>query len=75
MRGVKKQIRDNKYLSWILIITNWFFQSIVNADKTEKIYKISFTLIFWLIFYAIFTQFFTSSSLKLGVISFIIAHT
>jgi len=75
MRGIKKQIRDNKYLSWVLIITNWFFQSIVNADKTEKIFKIVFTLFFWLLFYIILSFFFSLSIGLLLVISFVIAHT
>jgi len=75
MRGIKKKIRDNKYLSWILIVTNWFLQSIINADRTEKIYKISFTLVFWIVFYSILSQFFAYSNLKLSVISFVIAHT
>jgi len=75
MRGIKKQIRDNKYLNWILIVTNWFFQSIINADKTEKIFKISFTLFFWVIFYVILKLFLSFSMGTLVIISFVIAHT
>jgi len=75
MRGIKKQIRDNKYLNWILIVTNWFFQSIINADKTEKIFKISFTLFFWVIFYIILKLFLSFSMGTLVIISFVIAHT
>ncbi len=75
MRGIKKQIRDNKYLNWILIVTNWFFQSIINADKTEKIFKISFTLFFWVVFYIILKPLLPFSIGILVLISFVIAHT
>ncbi len=46
MKRLKKIIEGNKNLSWIFIFTNWFYQGIPQSDKTEKIYKISFT-IFW----------------------------
>ena len=75
MRGIKKKIRDNRYLNWILIITNWFFQSIVNADRTEKIYKISFTVVLTVITYSTLNQFLIFSNVKLAITSFIIAHT
>ncbi len=75
MIGIKKQIRDNKYLNWILIFTNWFFQSIINADRTEKIFKISFTLFFWVLFYVVSDLLFSFSIIKLVLISFVIAHT
>ncbi len=75
MRGVKKVIRDNKNLNWILILSNWFFQSIINADRTEKMYKITFTIFFWILFYFILQVFFSFSSIRLSLISFVVAHT
>jgi len=75
MRGIKKKIRDNRYISWVLILTNWFFQSIVNADKTEKVYKISFSLFFWLVFYFFISSFFALATFKALIISFFFAHS
>jgi len=54
MRGIKKKIRNNRFLSWTLIASNWLFQGIPYADKTEQLYKISFTLFFTTIFFLIF---------------------
>jgi len=75
MKGFKKQIRDNRYLNWLLLLSNWLFQGIRNADRTEKVYKILFTLIFWVFVYMLF-------QIKSGVFvwhniiySFLIAHT
>ncbi len=75
MKGIKKKIRDNKYLNWILILTNWFFQSIINADRTEKIYKISFSIIFMILTYVILNQLVSYPAINLILISFVIAHT
>lgn len=75
MRGIKKVIRDNKNLNWILIVSNWFFQSIINADRTEKIYKISFTVIFWLIFYLILSNLLSYSTIIIVCFSFFLAHS
>lgn len=75
MKGLKKKIRDNKYLNWLLLLSNWLFQSIPNADKTEKIYKILFTLIFWLIAFFVVNSILNLSLVKNIIISFLIAHT
>jgi len=75
MKGIKKQIRDNKYLNWLLIVSNWFTQSIIHEDKTEKIYKILFTVFFWIIFYFLFSNLFLFSTGVELLLSFIVAHT
>ena len=51
MKGIKAEIRSKWYLRWLLLISNWISQGIKSADTTEKIYKISFTIISSSIFY------------------------
>lgn len=75
MKGIKKKIRDNRYLNWLLLLSNWLFQGIRNADTTEKVYKTLFTLIFWGIVYLLF-HFSAEVFLWQNVVySFLIAHT
>jgi len=75
MSNIKDKILVNKYFSWLQIFTNWFMQGILHADKSEKWYKIFFTVFFCLVFYIFFflvnnlTEFY---SLFFG---FIVAHT
>lgn len=75
MKGIKKKIRDNRYLNWLLILSNWVFQSIPNADKTEKFYKVSFTLFFWVCIYFFLAYFTSISQFSSAFISFIIGHS
>lgn len=75
MKGLKKIIRDNRYLNWLLILSNWVFQSIPHADGTEKLYKISFTLLFWVCFYFLFEYFSNFSQFANLIIGFIVAHS
>jgi hypothetical protein len=75
MKGIKRKIRDNRYINWVLIISNWILQSIPNADKTEKIYKILFTLIFWVGVFILFSVFSKMSIVKTVILSFVMAHT
>lgn len=75
MKGIRRSIRDNRYLNWILIVSNWFSQSILHADKTEKIYKISFTLVFWILFYFILSKILSFSNISVFVLSFILSHS
>jgi len=75
MDGIKEKIREKWYLRWILICTNWVAQGIINADKTEKIYKISFSLFFTLILYFLLSALYPLPVAYSIMISFIIAHT
>lgn len=74
MKGIKDKIRQRWYLRWILLFSNWAAQGMINADKTEKIYKISFTLIFWGLIYFWFNIYKLSFLLQL-LSSFLLAHT
>ncbi|MCD4832943.1 MAG: hypothetical protein K8R31_04045 [Bacteroidales bacterium] len=75
MNVIKKIIIENKYLYWLQIFSNWFFQGNLKSGKTERIYKISFTFFFWIIGFLIFL--FNTDMLLIYsiVISFIIGHT
>lgn len=75
MKGIKKKIRDNKYINWILIISNWLFQGILHADRTEKFYKLMFTIVFWVFFLFLFNVYSDMSTLFVVLIAFIVAHT
>ena len=75
MKGIKKKIRDNRYLNWLLLVSNWLFQGIPNADKTEKTYKILFTIVFWFLIFWNFSSIANPSIVKGLIISFLIAHT
>lgn len=72
---LKKLIISNRYLSWLLIISNWLFQGIIHADKLEKIYKISFTFILSIIIFIYSFFFLNDNPVYSIIISFIIAHT
>lgn len=56
MKGLKLEIRNHPLLKWFLIISSWMFQGMLRADKTEKAYKIAFSLISSYIFYAYFNR-------------------
>ena len=42
----KDKILGSIYFSWLQIFTNWGMQGILHADKSERTYKIVFTLFF-----------------------------
>lgn len=73
MKGIKNKIRERWYLRWILLFSNWVFQGILRADKTEQIYKIGFTLFFSFFFYFIFDSYLDSQFDLL--LSFISGHS
>jgi len=73
MKRIKKILLNNKYLSWLLIVSNWAFQGIINADKTEKTYKIFFTVFFWALLFFGFQN--TLPLMQNIILSFLIAHT
>ena len=74
MQGIKAQIREIPYLRWILLVSNWLSQGIINADKTEKIYRISFTII-TASFLFFLMGLVTDNLLISSIISFVVAHT
>lgn len=74
MKGYKNQIRNHKFLKWLLLFSNWLFQGIINLDKTEKIYKILFTgLLSIPLFYIVYNI--TNVTLISIFSAFFIAHT
>ncbi len=75
MSNLKNSILENKYFSWLQIFTNWFMQGISHADKSEKLYKIFFTIVFWILFFSISFFGFNIPFYKSLFLSFIVAHT
>ena len=43
---IKDKVLVSSYFSWLQIFSNWLMQGIFHADKSERNYKISFTLFF-----------------------------
>lgn len=75
MNSLKKIILESKALRWLLIFTNWLYQGIPHSDKTEKIYKISFTLFFWVLFFFMLPFVWEVTLIYRLVASFIVAHS
>jgi len=75
MSSLKDSILYNKYLSWLQFFSNWLMQGILHADKSEKAYKILFTIFFWVIFFSILYFGFNISIYRSIFFAFIIAHT
>ncbi|MBA7544634.1 hypothetical protein ES705_36995 [subsurface metagenome] len=75
MKGFKDRIIHNTYLRWILLFSNWLFQGIIHADKTEKIYKIHFTLTFSVGFYFLLKYAFNIPVVWAVLFGFILGHT
>jgi len=75
MERIKKIVLNNKYLSWILIFTNWFFQGIHLGSRIEKVYKILFTLFFWGLFFLIFSFVLNFTLIYSLIIGLFVGHT
>jgi len=71
---IKKFISSYKYFTWIQFFSNWVFQGVGHADKTEKIYKITFTLFFFVIIIIYLTSF-QSFNFYTILLAFSFAHT
>lgn len=56
----------------IVILTNWLFQGILYADKTEKIFKLCFDVVFALLLYEL--AFGSKNHINL-LVAFLISHT
>jgi len=75
MERFKKLILENKFLSWLQFFSNWLMQGIFHADKTERIYKILFTIFFSSIFLIILFLGFNVAFFDSLILGFLIAHT
>ena len=73
MKGFKDNIRQHWYLRWILFFSSWVFQGILRADKTEKIYKISCSILFTLLSFLVYRLHF--NLMCSIIISLITGHT
>ncbi len=75
MNKLKERILGNEYLSWLQLPSNWLMQGIFHADKSEKMYKIFFTIVLWIIAFVILFFGFNIALIKSLLYGFLIAHT
>lgn len=45
MQGIKRYIGDRIYLRWLFLPSHWLFQGLLGADWTERVFKITFSLV------------------------------
>ena len=75
MKGFKNEIRKRWYLRWILLFSTWLFQGIVHADLTEKIYRITCTILFTAPFFYTFHIYTQWPAWQTLLVSLFIGHT
>ena len=75
MENFKKNILNNKYFTWLQFLSNWLMQGIIHADKTEKMYKILFTVVLWIVLFVILFFSLNIVLIKSLFYGFFIAHT
>jgi predicted nucleotidyltransferase len=75
VKHVKERIRQNRYLRITLVLSNWLFQGILRADRTEKLYRILFTLILSAGFFLVFRFVYNSGMLWSVLFGFLTGHT
>lgn len=75
MKGFRNTLRMNPYLRWVLVISNWLFQGIPNSDRTEKAYKIIFSLLLSGIIFVFLNGYFQISLLRALASGIFIGHT
>lgn len=72
---IVKGILQNKYFSWLQIITNWIMQGILHADKSERNYKVLFTFFTAILLFFCWLLIDNSIQIKDFIIFFVIAHS
>lgn len=75
MEKFRIYILNNKYFTWLQLFSNWLMQGIFHADKSEKSYKILFTIFFWIFFFFIFFYGIKISIITSLIFAFVSAHT
>jgi len=75
MKKLIESILYSKYFSWLQFPSNWLMQGIFHADKSERLYKILFTVFFWILLFVTLFFGFELSILYSLIFGFIIAHT
>lgn len=75
MINFKDKLLGSYYFSWLQIFTNWLMQGIFHADKSERNYKILFTILFSFLVISIF--YFTTGQIHIVyfLYSFLISHS
>ncbi|MET2984887.1 hypothetical protein [Aureibaculum conchae] len=75
MKKIIENILYSKNFSFLQFPSNWLMQGIFHADKSEKLYKILFTVVFWAILFLILFYGFNITIVKSLIFGFMIAHT
>jgi len=75
MGKFKEKVLYSKYFGWLQFFSNWLMQGIFHADKSEKLYKILFTVFFWLLLFVVLLFEFNNSFFASLILGFFGAHT
>jgi predicted nucleotidyltransferase len=75
MDSIKASIRMIPSLRWLLLVSNWISQGMIHADRTEKLFKLSITVVFTLIFFLVFEIVLGRGVYLNLILSFMLAHT
>ncbi len=75
MKKFIEKVLYSKEFSWLQPFSNWLMQGIFHADKSEKLYKIMFTISFWIIIGAILFFGGEMSFIQSLLMGFFLAHS
>lgn len=75
MEKFRKYVLNNKYFTWLQLFSNWLMQGIFHADRSEKTYKIMFTVVLGSVGAFILHMWFNIGLIKSLLLSFVIAHS
>ena len=75
MNNFKDKLLASYYFSWLQIFTNWLMQGILHADKSERTYKIFFTLFLSFLIFSIFYYNTEQINIFFILYSFLISHS
>ena len=75
MNNFKDKLLASYYFNWLQIFTNWLMQGILHADKSERTYKIFFTLFLSFLIVSIFYYNTEQINIFFILYSFLISHS
>jgi predicted nucleotidyltransferase len=74
MKGIKASIRSNKYLKWLLILSNFMNSGLRGSDKTERFLKFLRILFFFTMYFVLISNLFKYSLVFSLCISFFLGY-
>lgn len=75
MKGFKGFLGERIYLRWLFLPSHWLFQGIRGADRTKRIYKLLFSLLFTAIFFLFLILVFNLPGWQAMLLAFLAAHS